>query len=152
MFGALSPLPYIMNMLLVPFLHVLVLHRIIFRETFYTVTVIPTLNVAITSICMQIFPLSVESLISYCDLFSEISSRAVFASWHNCCSYHHGCHFHRLQTLRHFLTWCRVTCCLCHYHHISTYPVNSTDCCAIYCMLPLLQVIHHTRKYSACTT
>lgn len=68
MCGALSPLPYIMNMLLVPSLHVLVLHRIVFRETFYTVTNITTLNVAITSICMQIFPLSMELLISDCDL------------------------------------------------------------------------------------
>lgn len=68
MCGAVSPLPHVMNMLLVPTLRVSVLHRIIFRETFYTLTVIMTLNVAITSSFMQMFPLSMESLISDCDL------------------------------------------------------------------------------------
>jgi hypothetical protein len=68
MCGALPPLPYIMNALLVPSLNVSVLHRIIFRETFYTVTDITRLNVSVMPICMQIFPLSMESLIADCEL------------------------------------------------------------------------------------
>jgi hypothetical protein len=146
---ALPPLPYIMNML-VSSLCVSVLHRIVFRETFYTVTVITTLNVAITSICLQTFPLSVESLISDCDL--------LVVWYHLCCV----CIVAQLVQL---LSWMQVSSfsdsapfsdmvqvayCLSYYHHTSTYPVNGTDCCAICCMLPLLQVMHRARRYSAC--
>jgi hypothetical protein len=66
MCGALPPLPYITNML-VPSLRVSVLHRVVVRETLYVVTVITTLSVAIMTICVQTFPLSVETLVSDCD-------------------------------------------------------------------------------------
>jgi hypothetical protein len=59
---------------------------------------------------MQTFPVSVDLLITDCDVlvffFFKSVSGAMFVPWHNWCSYHHGCQFHCYQTLHHILTWC----------------------------------------------